>query len=131
MTADENDLYQTLAGEGDHPATLTDAQIDAQVLKAGPGGVDPIPWIRKLKIPSLWVYGGRDLIMPPRLSERRLAPIAAGQGRDFTVVDFPHANHALVETKTGLTSEMLRSDTYAPGMFDRVREWLKKQGLGV
>ncbi len=130
VTADENDLFQDLAGEGDRTATLTDAQIDAQVLKAGPGGVDPIPFIRKLKIPSLWLYGGRDRIVPPGLSKRRLAPIAAAPGRDITVVDFPNANHALVETTTGLTSEMLLSNTYAPGMFDRVGEWLKKQGLG-
>lgn len=130
VTVDENDLWQDLAGEGERAATLTDAQIDAQVLKAGPGGVDPIPWVRKLKIPSLWVYGGRDRHVPPGLSERRLAPLAAEPGRDITVVDFPNANHALVETTTGLTSEMLRSDTYAPGLFDRVGEWLKAKGLG-
>ena len=38
VTADENDLFQDLAGQGDRTATLTDAEIDAQVLKAGPGG---------------------------------------------------------------------------------------------
>ena len=130
VTADENDLFQDLAGQGDRTATLTDAQIDAQVLKAGSGGVDPIPSIRKLKIPSLWVYGARDRHVPPGLSERRLAPIAAEPGRDITVVDFPNANHALVETTTGLTSEMLRSDTYAPGLFSRVGEWLRAKGLG-
>jgi len=129
VTADENDLYQDLAGEGERNATLSEAEIDARVLQQAPGGVDPIPAIRKLKIPAMWVYGGRDQHVPPRLSSRRLAPIAAEPGRDFTVVTFPNANHALVETTTGLTSEMLRSDTFAPGMFDRVGEWLKKQGL--
>ena len=130
VTADENDLYQDLAGQGDHLPTLTDEQIDAQVLKAGPGGVDPITWIRKLKVPAFWAYGGLDKIVPPGLSERRLAPIAAESGRDFTVVDFPGANHALVETESGLTSEMLRSDTYAPGLFERVGGWLRQQRLG-
>ncbi len=115
VTADENDLFQDLAGQGNRTATLTDAEIDAQVLKAGTGGVDPIPSIRKLKIPSLWLYGGRDRTVPPGLSGRRLAPIAAEPGRDITVVDFPNGNHALIETKTGLTTEMLRSDTYARG----------------
>jgi uncharacterized protein len=130
VTADENDLYQTLAGEGDRPQSLTDADLDAQVLARGPSGVDPIPWIRKLKQPVLWVYGGLDKIVPPRLSERLLEPIAAEPGRDFTVLDFPHANHALVETKTGLTSEMLRSATFAPGLFPQVGAWLKAHGLG-
>jgi dienelactone hydrolase len=77
----------------------------------------------------LWLYGGLDHIVPPRLSAKRLAPLAAEPGRDFTVWTFPRANHALVETKTGLTSEMLRSDRYARGMFPRVGAWLRAHGL--
>jgi len=129
VTADESDVYQDLAGEGAHPAQLSDAAIDAEVLKRGPGGFDPIPSIRKLKIPALWVYGGKDSFIPTRLSARRLAPIAAEMGRDFTVADFPNANHALVETTTGLTSEMLRSDTFARGLFTRVGDWLRARAL--
>ena len=102
VTADENDLYQDLAGEGERPPTpISEEAIDAAVLKQGPGGFDPIPSISKLKIPALWLYGGKDTFIPPRLSARRLAPIAAESGRDFTVADFPNANHALVETTTG------------------------------
>jgi hypothetical protein len=129
VTADENDLYQDLAGEGEHPAQLSDAEIDAKVLAFGRGGIDPIPWIRKLRVPVLWVYGGRDRHVPPGLSERRLEPITREPGRDFTIVDFPKANHALVETTTGLTSEMLRSDTFAPGLFARVGDWLRAHRL--
>ena len=124
VTADENDHYQNLTGEGERPQDLTDEDIDARVLAEGPGGVDPVPWIESLQIPVLWAYGGRDEHIPARLSERRLAPIAAQPGRRFTIQTFPHANHALVETQTGLTAEMLRSDTFAPGLFARVREWI-------
>jgi hypothetical protein len=77
------------------------------------------------------VYGGLDAIVPPRLSARLLEPIAAEPGRDFTILDFPRANHALVETKTGLTSEMLRSSTFAPGFFPQVGAWLKAHGLAT
>ncbi len=129
VTADENDLYQSLAGEGDRPQRLSDAQVDAKVERAGPGGVDPIPWIAELRVPALWLYGALDQIVPPRLSTKRLAPLAAEPGRDFTVWTFPRANHALVETRTGLTSEMLRSDRYARGMFPRVGAWLRAHGL--
>lgn len=129
MTADENDIYQDLAGEGDRPQQLSDEAIDAQVIAHGRSGVDPIPWVRKLEVPSLWVYGGLDKIVPPRLSERRLEPIAAEPGRDLVSLDFPNANHALVETTTGLTSEMLRSNTFAPGLFAQVGAWLKAHGL--
>ena len=126
MTADENDLFQTLAGEGEHPASLSDAAIDAKVLAAGRSGVDPVPWIGKLRVPSLWVYGGRDNIVPPRLSVERLRAIPGGR---ITIAVFPNANHALVETRTGLTSEMLRSGTFAPGLFARVGAWLRARGL--
>lgn len=129
VTADENDLYQSLAGEGDRPQRLSDAQVDAKVERAGPGGVDPIPWIAELRVPALWLYGALDQIVPPRLSTKRLAPLAAEPGRDFTVWTFPRANHALVETRTGLTAEMLRSDRYARGMFPRVGAWLRAHGL--
>ena len=129
VTADENDLYQDLTGQGERPAEQTDDEIDAEVLASGPGGVDPIPWIRRLRVPVLWLYGGRDRHIPPRLSARRLEPIAREAGRDFTIADFPQANHALVETTTGLTAEMLRSDTFAPGLFARVGDWLRAHRL--
>jgi hypothetical protein len=124
VTADENDHYQNLTGEGETPPTMSEQEIDAQVLAEGPGGVDPIPWIRALHIPVLWAYGALDQHVPPRLSARRLAPIASEPGRAFTIDTFPHANHALVETQTGLTSEMLRSDTFAPGFFPSVGDWI-------
>ena len=49
--------------------------------------------------------------------------------RDLSIAVFPKANHALVQTETGLTSEMLRSDTWAPGLFARVGEWLRAHRL--
>jgi len=52
-------------------------------------------------------------------------------GRDFTIEMFPNANHALVETKTGLTSEMLQSDRFAPGLFARVAAWLQAHGFAA
>ena len=91
--------------------------------------MDPIPWIRRLSIPAIWLYGGLDKIIPDRLSVRRLQPIAHEPGRDFTIDVFPRANHALVETQTGLTSEMLRSDRFAPALFPSVASWLRAHGL--
>jgi hypothetical protein len=129
VTADETDTWQNLTGQGDAPATMTDAAIEAEVLRQGPGGVDPIPWIRALRIPALWVYGGLDRSIPSNLSARRIAPVAAETGRDFEVRTFANANHALVETQTGLTAEMLGSDRFAPGMFQAVRDWLAARGL--
>jgi dienelactone hydrolase len=131
VTADENDIYQTLAGEGDTPQHLSDEQVDAQVLAQGPSGVDPMPWVRSLRVPAAWFFGGLDKIMPTRLSVKLLEPVAKEQGRDFTISVLPRANHALVETTTGLTSEMLVSSTFAPGLFRQVGEWLRARGFGT
>ena len=67
--------------------------------------------------------------IPTRLSIRRLEPVASESGRDVTIEVLPRANHALVETQTGLTAEMLRSGAYAPGLFARVGDWLRAHGL--
>jgi dienelactone hydrolase len=131
VTADENDHFQNLTGQGERPPQLSDDEIDAEVLRQGPGGVDPIPWIRSLRIPVLWLYGGLDRHIPTRLSVRRLDPLRAEAGRDFTIAVFPNANHALVETQTGLTAEMLRSDRFAPGLFATVRAWLRARVSGA
>jgi dienelactone hydrolase len=125
VSADENDRYQTLAGEGDRPQRGSDAAIDAAVLAGGRGGVDPLPWIEAMRIPSLWIYGSLDHIVPPRLSAQRLAKLRG----DVTVAVLAGGNHALVRTATGLTSEMLKSDRYAPGLFARVRAWLRSHRL--
>lgn len=129
VTADEVDLYQNLTGQGERPQGQSDSAIDAMVLAAGRHGVDPMPWIRRLRIPALWLYGGRDEHVPTRLSAVRLEPVAREHGRDFSLRVFPNANHALVETRTGLTSEMLRSDRFAPGMFASVKAWLRAHRL--
>jgi dienelactone hydrolase len=129
VTADENDVYQDLAGEGQTPQQLSDAEVDAEVLRRGRGGVDPMPWIRALRIPAFWAFGGLDKIIPTRLSVRQLAPLVADPSRDFSYAIFLRGNHALVETQTGLTAEMLRSSTYAPGLFTRVGDWLRSHGL--
>jgi uncharacterized protein len=131
VSADETDLYQGLTGQGERPQGASDGAIDAQVLAAGRGGVDPMPWIRKLHVPAVWVYGGRDEHVPSRMSVQRLEPVAHERGRDFAIRVFPRANHALVETKTGLTSEMLRSDRFAPGLFRFVTAWLRAHGLAT
>jgi pimeloyl-ACP methyl ester carboxylesterase len=129
VTADEVDLFQNLTGEGEHPAGLTDDEINARVEQAGPSGVDPLPWIRALRVPALWLYGGLDRHIPSELSVRRLRPLVEASDRDFRTEVFPKANHALVETKTGLTSEMLASDSFAPGMFRAVGDWLSRHHL--
>jgi dienelactone hydrolase len=123
----ESDAFGDLAGEGQQLPARSEDEIDAEVERLGPSGYDPLPSLRALRVPALFLYGGLDRHVPTRLCLRRLEPLLAG--RDFAVEVFPQANHALVETQRGLNEEMLRSDRFAPGLFPRLGEWLRAHGI--
>jgi hypothetical protein len=71
--------------------------------------------------------GRRPVRRPLSLSDADIDREVLRRGPDDVV--FPHANYALVETQSGLTSEMLRSDRFAPGMFPRVAAWFAAHTL--
>jgi len=55
---------------------------------------DPVDSLRKLSIPGLWLYGGRDVNVPVRLSIERLKALAAN-GKPFEYRLFPGSGHHL------------------------------------
>lgn len=55
---------------------------------------DPVDSLRKLSIPGLWLYGGRDVYVPVRLSIERLKGLAAS-GKPFEYRLFPDFGHEL------------------------------------
>jgi pimeloyl-ACP methyl ester carboxylesterase len=55
---------------------------------------DPVDSLRKLPIPGLWLYGGRDVSVPVRMSIERLEALAAS-GKPFEYVTFPDSGHQL------------------------------------
>ena len=127
VTADENDPFQNLTGEGEHPAAMTDARSTRRCARRGrergrPGAVDS----RAPHPVALGVRRARPA--------HPAAPLGRATGADpradrITIAGFPNANHALVETRTGLTAEMLLSESFAPGLFPRVGAWLRAHGL--
>ena len=94
---------------------MTAEQIDAEVRRRGPSGFDPVPAIRSLRIPALWVYGGLDMHVATRISVDKLRPIAQEAGRDFSWVVLPGANHSLVQTTQGLNEETRAQTVSRPG----------------
>lgn len=128
-TPGENSVYQELTGAGAEPPRMTSEQIDAEVRRRGPSGFDPVPAIRSLRIPAIWVYGGLDMHVATRISVDRLRPIAQETGRDFSWVVLPGANHSLVHTTQGLNEETARADRFAAGFFTTVRDWLRARTI--
>jgi dienelactone hydrolase len=123
LSQGEVDHWSDIAGAGRSRPTASEDELEAEVLRQGSSGYEPLPALRALRVPSLWLFGRLDYVVPSRLSVRRLQTI----GGDLTVELFPNANHSLVQTQTGLNSEMLASDRFAPGLFPAVREWLRRR----
>ena len=123
LSQGETDHWSDIAGSGNSRPTQTEEEMEADVLRQGSSGYEPRPALQALRVPSLWLFGRLDYVVPTRLSIRRLRQI----GGDFTIGEFPKANHALVETQSGLNSEMLASDRFAPGLFPLVRDWLRRR----
>jgi pimeloyl-ACP methyl ester carboxylesterase len=121
LSQGETDAWASIAGAGNSPPTQTEEQMEAEVLRQGSSGYEPGPALRALRVPSLWLFGRLDYVVPTRLCVQRLQSL----GGAFAIEVFPKANHALVETSSGLNSEMLASDRFAPGLFARVREWVR------
>ena len=129
VTVDESDFYADLTTQGASIPPLSPDEIDDRVRAHGPGGFDPLPAIRALRIPGLWIYGGLDQHIPTRLSIERLRPIVFEPGRDFTVALYPKANHSLLETEHGLNAETGRSHQMAGGLFAQLHAWLRAHAL--
>lgn len=55
---------------------------------------DPMPVLRKLKTPQLWILGGEDIDAPPVETQRRLMELKK-RGRAISVVVYPAAEHGL------------------------------------
>jgi dienelactone hydrolase len=129
VTVDESDFYADLTTQGASIPPLSPDEIDDRVRTHGPGGFDPLPAIRALRIPALWIYGGLDQHIPTRLSIERLGPTAFEPGRDFTVALYSKANHSLLETEHGLNAETSRSHQMAGSLFAQLHDWLRAHAL--
>ena len=124
----QTDLYASTTAHGASPPPSYPA-LEDEVRRTPPSGFDPMPSIRQLTIPALWVFGGKDRTVPTRLCIEALDPVAREPGRDFTHVVFPNGSHALAETADGRPEESDRANRFAPGLFTTVRAWLRAHGL--
>jgi dienelactone hydrolase len=124
LTQGETDLWANLNGQGQSMPTRTDEDMEAEVRAAGPSGVDPMPSIRAMRIPAIWLFGGKDRTVPSRLCVERLDPVTRDAGRDFSYRVFPGGTHGLILTANGLQDEAARSHSFVGGLFPAIRDWL-------
>ncbi|MBS0364541.1 MAG: alpha/beta fold hydrolase [Proteobacteria bacterium] len=80
-----------------------------------PWHYDPMPVLRSLRTPQLWILGGEDYDAPSRETRRRLNSLIA-DGRDYTVAFYPNAEHGMTLFDLDVKGERT-STRYAPGYF--------------
>ena len=82
------------------------------VLLAGvPANYDPMPVLRNLDTPQLWILAADDHDAPSAETEQRLRALQA-KGKPVTVAVFPHTEHGIYEYET--TADGERVDTRNP-----------------
>jgi dienelactone hydrolase len=125
----ESDEFEGLTGEGASPLGQPLRKIEAEVARDGPSGFDPKPWIAKLRIPVLWLYGGLDRNQPTALDVKVLEQLDATGHHDFSWHVYPHGNHGIFDVKTGLSSELETSPGMPARFFRDLTAWLESHRL--
>jgi pimeloyl-ACP methyl ester carboxylesterase len=87
-------LYERLA-RGDE-GRLSRQEISRRLREAGRKGFDPLPDLRRMTVPSLWLFGTADVKTPVAESVQVLETLRA-EGHDITIRTYPGAGHGLVD----------------------------------
>jgi uncharacterized protein len=95
MTERQANLYERLA-RGDE-GTLTSEEISRRIASAGRSGFDPLPFLKQISTPSLWMIGMADDRIPVPESIALLGQLK-NEGKNVDVVTFPDAGHGLLDT---------------------------------
>jgi uncharacterized protein len=87
-------LYERLAS-GEKGA-LSREEISRRLRKAGSSGYDPLPDLRRMTMPGLWMFGSADDKTPVPESVAILDQLRSS-GHDITIEVFPDAGHGLLD----------------------------------
>jgi uncharacterized protein len=91
-------------------------------LEGVPAQYDPMPVLRHLDTPQLWILGGEDADAPSAETIKRLRALQAS-GHPIALAVFPHAEHGIYEFET--RPDGTRVDTRNPdGYFDMMRDYI-------
>lgn len=88
---------------------------------------EPLPVLQKLDTPMLWILAGSDREAPVDETRRRLLALAKA-GRPVSVLEFPNADHGIVEFETTPGGERT-SLRYSDGYFRAVIDYAKTGAL--
>ena len=85
---------------------------------------DPMPVLRRLDTPQLWILGADDIDAPPGETVRRLRGLQA-DGKPISVVVYPGAEHGMYEFEVAANEERISTRqprTYLPLMAEFAKQ---------
>lgn len=90
---------------------------------------DPQPFLRRLTVPTLALFGGLDTQV---LAEQNEAPmreaLTAAENPDATVITFAGRNHLMQPAVTGLSDEYaVIETTIDPAVLETITQWLQER----
>jgi hypothetical protein len=123
--------YRDVHGNYTHfilPYTATEAREKFKnSLPGTPFRYDPMPTLRAVKTPQLWILGEDDLEAPSAETSRRIKTLIV-EGKPITLALFPHAEHGMTEYEIASNGERV-STRYAPGYFAIMRDFTRNGRL--
>jgi uncharacterized protein len=76
----------------------SEAEIAKKIASFPHEGFDPKPYLERLNVPAIWLFGGADRNIPPVQSIAELKSIKDKMGKDWTIIVYPGAGHGLFDT---------------------------------
>ena len=102
-----SDYYDSLA---DDLSLSIDEVIEMLPNFSSVHGFDPLPSLKALNVPGLWIYGGEDRSNPTQADIAVLEKLIVDFEKNFTVLLFPFGNHDLIDVRTNeLDPELIPS----------------------
>lgn len=99
-----------------------------ELLPHVPAQYDPMPVLRNLDVPQLWILGSDDTDAPSAETQHRLRALAA-EGKPIVTAVFPHADHGIYEYET--KADGTRVSTRNPdGYFAMMRDFIRTGRVG-
>ena len=71
----------------------------------GTRGYDPEEALKKIKVPVLWIYGGKDRSNPSLYDLKILRSLQDEYNKDFTIHYYENYNHEMIDESTGAFGE--------------------------
>ena len=89
---------QYTGGSESNEPRPSEAEIARKIAGWERSGFDPQPYLERLTIPALWLFGGADRNVPSIHSAALLRSIKHDRAKDWTIVVYPGAGHGLFDS---------------------------------